>query len=721
MIETKTIKGYFVFQKFRSDNYAIYSFKHFDKSEKNIVVKGNLPHVEKKVLYEVSGVYVEHKSYGLQFEAYSAVPAIPDKKDQLIKYLSGKQFSGIGKKTATQIVDALGVKCINVIKDDKAILETLDFLSEKHKQSLIENISSPLNELEENYQFFIRFGLSYNKIEKINFTYGNKAREVISENPYKLVYDVVGVNFKDAEIIAHNLGDDIDHNYRNEALIYSKVKEYNQSSGCTYIMYDKLYDLLCNTINEFDYVVAFKNLLHNEYLFNDNNRIYTNVQYDAENTIALRLPELLFKRKLNVDIKTVNKYIKKFEGYEHIKLSLLQREAIANFFNHNFSIVTGGPGTGKTTIIKAMVEIFKIIFPNNSIISVAPTGRASKRLRELCNVQSTTLHSLLAFNLEDNSFKKNEKEPLEYDTIIIDEASMIDSTLFSAFLKACNNIKKICIIGDVDQLPSVGPGQVLKDLIDSNAFSVIRLQDIYRQKQGSDIINLANNMRKGFYNPNEKYKEIAIKNIDKTDYYQCIRFIINNAITKGYSFNDIQILAPIYRGICGIDNLNILMQAEFNPPKGQNEIEHNGHKYRINDFILQLKNQPDDNVFNGDIGILVDIEYNNNKSDDYTLIVDYDSNLVEYKKEDMLNITHAFCISIHKSQGSEYPIVILVLSSDARFILNRKLIYTAVTRAKNSLIILTEDDLLEYSIQKVSINRDTNLIDKIYNSINNYK
>ncbi len=717
-MENEIIKGHFQFEKFRSADYAICNFKLYERNEKTIVVVGNIPDVSKDLLYELSGFYTEHKKYGMQFQVNHCQVVMPEDDDMIIKYLSSPQFKGIGKKTAKMIVEALGEDCLNKIREDNSILNSLMFLNDEKKETILENISLDIDEFAQNLEHFSLLGLSYNQINKINFIYGANAIDILSKNPYQLVYDVPGIGFKTANALANQMKDEVEDIKKNEALLVSLVMEKSMNTGSTYISIQEVENYAVKYMDEVSFDLALNAAITNKYLTKVSDDVYHHTQFTSEYYSANYLLNFPVSKLEPVNNDLITHYLNVQQVKLNIEYSELQKVAITNFFTSDFSIITGGPGTGKTTVVKAMVDIFKEIYPNNSITCIAPTGRASKRLKELCEVNATTIHSLLMYNMENNKFTKGEDDPIDFDVLIIDEGSMIDSYLFYNLLKASHKVKKICILGDKDQLPSVAPGQILDDLIASNCFNTTILDNVYRQKEGSDIINLAGKVNKKLELFDEEYNDVRFYNFNQHDALEQIKNIIKLALDKGYTFNDIQVLSPIYRGTLGIDNLNNTLQKEFNKSEPtKKEAKVGMFTFKENDRILQLKNQPDDDVYNGDIGILEEIilpsEAHDNK---LRFVINFDGNYVEYTNETFDRITHAYCMSIHKSQGSEYPIVILVLNDQANHFISKKLIYTAITRAKKSLIIIGDKRNFINICQKEDIKRDTRLVSLLTNT-----
>ena len=417
-----------------------------------------------------------------------------------------------------------------------------------------------------------------------------------------------------------------------------------------------------------------------------------------------------FGEELDIDDLNLNEAIKDNESANGITLDNYQEEAIKTFFNEKMSMIIGGPGSGKTTLIKCLVEIFKEFFVYQNIIVVAPTGRAAKRISEISNVESKTIHSLLRWNKEDNTFTNNINNPILYDCLIIDEFSMVDSSLFASLLKACGYVKKICIIGDDRQLPSIRQGNVLSDLINSNKFKITYLKENHRQKQGSDIISLANdivNNTVDFDSYKNDINFIDIKNVNQND--------IVNIVKQDMGFKPLesfQILSPMYKGTYGIDNLNTVLQNAFNPKRKELKEKKVGLvTFRENDKILELKNRPSDDVYNGDVGILDEID-----EEEKYLLVKYGNVDVFYNFNDLSDITLAYALSVHKAQGSEYSYVYFIFDQSQSHMLYKKLIYTAISRARNKLVLIGNKEVFLRAVNKELINRKTTLINRLNNN-----
>lgn len=670
-----------------SNGYAVISFKLERLNEKNIICTGMLFGLQKDFRYHLIGDYIEHPRYGLQFNVNSYEKCLPTDEDAVIRLLSGPQFVGIGKKSAEQIVAVLGCDALQKIRSDIKSLDEVPGMNEKKKQAISEGLASMDDVLEKTIQFFSTYGIGPRNIMRLNMAYGKEAISKVSENPYRVIYELDGFGFKTADKLAMHLGFDPQDPLRKEAYLVNEVMNYGMQSGDTFIEEELLAIIYHEHIKDDDFQEILQQAIINVHLIKEESRIYHPSQYQSELQIAAYLNQFPCDVLDPYDEKMYIDELNKLQTA--ITYNELQLKAIETFFTHDMMILTGGPGTGKTTVVKALTHLFKKLYPSNQLVCIAPTGRASKRISQLCDVRSSTIHSLLQWNLETNTFGKNAENPLDVDVLIIDEFSMVDNYLFANLCLASINVKKICIIGDVDQLPSVSPGSLLHDLIVSDLCPVVCLEHIYRQKEGSDIVNLAFDIANDSVVFERYQHDLRFFDCDRYQLKEVVLQIVHNAFEKGYDVNDVQVLSAMYRGVSGVDNLNAALQKQFNPfDPHKNEIKHNGITFRENDKILQLKNQPDDDVYNGDIGIIEEIVLPDEYDDKPHIIARFDDIYVDYTRDFFDNITLAYCITIHKSQGSEYPIVIIPLFKEQSIMMQRRLIYTAVTRAKKSLILL---------------------------------
>lgn len=700
MNELSQLQAKFLLTIFRNDQsgYTIARFVSYDANEEDFVATGYFRELKEDVIYELYGEYVDHPRYGMQFQVQSYEKMKPNDASSLVRYFSSSLFPGIGKQTAMNIVEVLGIQAVERIKEDFNVLYQVSSLNEKKVQSILTGIQEH-DEMDDSIMFFTQHGISVKHIMKLEAAYGEGAVAIVKENPYRLIEDIDGIGFKTADKLAKGLSFEEDHPYRIKAAILACVLDMCMSNGDTYVTLEGLLKRVQKEFVGIDVANYVTQLSQERLLIVEEERIYHHTQYDAEKGIANFLYHFPYVEDSSFD-ESLDVEIKQLEELYHIQYETKQQEAMKAFFKKPFSIITGGPGTGKTTIVQGILALCHTFFPNQKVALCAPTGRAAKRLSELSNANAMTLHSLLKWDLESNTFQANEKDPITYDILIVDEFSMVDQWLFYNLVKAARNVSKILLIGDEDQLPSVGPGCILKDLIQSECFSLRRLEKIFRQSEGSDVVTLAHEIREGTCSILQDAKDVAFfpcQNYEVKDY---LLHIVSNAFEKGYEEKDIQVLAPMYGGVAGIDALNNALQKMINPPRDYvKEVRIGYRTYREHDKVLQLKNQPDDGVYNGDIGVIMEIiPHDEDIHHMNRITVDFDGIYVEYTGEQIYNITHAYCISIHKSQGSEYPIVIMPIVKDYRNMLQKRLIYTGVTRAKKSLVLLGEQTVFNHAI-----------------------
>ena len=678
-----------------SNSFTVAKFRLYELSEKDITITGYFPALVKDVLYQLVGEYKEHPRFGMQFIVQSARRILPTDESSVVAYLSSPLFPGIGRRYAQVIVDTLSTNALYILRDDPNALDSVPGTTPKKKQAVRDGLVLP-GDQEEAIRFFTTHGLGIRNIMRLDRIYGAKVLEMIKENPYRLIDEVDGIGFKTADKLALSMGIEMDDVRRIKAAATSSVMEECMRTGDSFVLYERLVNVLQRQLYgiDFDPESTIDACVRDGKLIMEEDRIYHPSQFDSETTIS-RYFDLFPMIPLEpFDPYQLETGINGLQDVKGILYDTSQVEAIRTFFHEPLTILTGGPGTGKTTVVGAMISLFKFLYPHASITCCAPTGRAAKRMSELTGADSSTIHSLLKWDLESNTFGRNEAEPLSIDMIIIDEFSMVDPWLFAQLLKAGTQFKKILIVGDQDQLPPVAPGSTLRDMILCRRFPVIALSHIYRQKEGSDVIELAHRIRQGIADATDFNKDIRWLPCAVHDVKNVVLAVVNEALNKGYGINDIQILAPKYSGIAGIDALNHAMQKMVNPPADfKQELKVGYVTFRVSDKILQLKNQPTDDVYNGDIGILIEIipaAFDENKQN--RIIVDFDGRIVDYTLETFINITLAYCISVHKAQGSEYPIVLLPCVRESANMLSRRLIYTAVTRASKALILIGEPE-----------------------------
>lgn len=728
------IKGNYTHTIYAGDNgfvIGLFKVKETNDEElkdyvnRTITFKGNFDSLNKSEMYYFYGNGVTHPKYGFQYDVLEYERIKPEGKDGIIQFLSSKLFKGVGEKLALKIYNKLGEDALEKILEDKTCLYKIKGL----KQEKADNIYDTLVKYEESHSTIVYLTeLGFNMRDSLNIYnyYLSNTMTVLNHNPYKIVEDIDDISFTKVDELYERLNIDLLDQRRIEACIIYLMKELNFENGDTYALYEEIYERINKYLNMGLDEVLFNTCLEElegdlKIVIEDNKYFITDV-YDAEVNITNKTKYLLSKEKSNY--KKIDNYIEELQDDLNIVYNDDQKKAIKEALINNITIITGGPGTGKTTIIKAIVEIYKKLYgykqdkAKDHILLLAPTGRASKRMMESTHFPAQTIHRFLKWNKDNNEFGVNEYNPDFHHLIIVDEVSMIDNYLMDNLFKGLTNNIKMVLVGDYNQLPSVGPGNILKDLIDSNRIPTINLEYLYRQGKDSYIPVLAREIRENSlsdYTLNrEDYRFVECH---KEDILRNIVDICNMCLKKGYDYRRIQIMAPMYAGVNGIDNLNRVLQNIFNPASNdKKEIKYGDIIYRENDKVLQLVNLPDDNVFNGDIGIIKEIkEANESSSGKKELVIDFDGNIVTYEPKDLINIRHGFIMSIHKAQGSEFELVVLPICSSYRRMLYRKLIYTAITRAKRKLIIIGETKAFEYSVENSMENpRKTDLLNKLY-------
>lgn len=694
----ETISGHVESLIFKNEQsgFGIYRIVLFNSNQKPLTIKGNLATLELEGSYEFHGYYHEDSRFGMQFQVTSFQKMLPQDKEFIVRYLSGPSFPGIGPKTAEAIVQKYGETVLEEVKVNKDFKLSIKGVS-KAKADLIIDTIRHHDPLEDTISFLMAAGLGHKQIIKITQEYGEDSINIIQENPYRLVFEIDGIGFKTADKVAQNLDFDENHPYRIEAYVLDKYENKVYGQGDSYCDYD-LFLKEMGADHDERITEAVESLIDRHELVLDENRLYHVTQYESEVYIADTLSDFQY-HGYDFDVDDFNEKLSQVESSLYISFDEIQRDAIESFLREDITILTGGPGTGKSTLLSGIVTFLQMNMPWLKIVLCAPTGRAAKRLEDLTNVQASTIHSILRWDLDSNKFGVNEENPLEADVVIIDEFSMVDTWLFANLLRASEKVKKFMFVGDRDQLPSVGSGFVLGDLIQSEVFKVIALQHNYRQEAGSEVIDLAVNMNQGVFDISSYHRDVKFFDSRYGSVKDIVLRVVDEALAKGYTLNDIQVLAPMYDGPAGIDNLNHFLQKMCNPEDPyKSELRVGTRIFREGDKILQLKNQPDDFVFNGDIGHLVEVSSKE-------LLVDFDGNFVSYSRADFINITHAYAMSVHKAQGSEYPIVILIAMRDFYRMLSRRLYYTGATRSSKSLILVGQEEAFRRAVENHSESR----------------
>lgn len=689
---------------------------------------------------ELEGEYTTHAIYGEQFKVTNYKITIPDDVTSMQRYLASGAIKGIGEALAAKIIKKFGEDTFRIIEDEPERLAEIKGISQRKAIDISIQMSEK-REMRDAIIFLQQYGISNNLAVKIFEQYGTRIYAILKENPYQLAEDIAGIGFHTADEIAEKIGIKVDSDYRiRSGLLYALSQA--AADGNSYLPRTLLVQKASELLGvEQDITDAqIDNLLMAQKLvIKGQDQVYASSFYYVEQSCAVMLHDLNVKSQDTDpgEEQRLRDQILELERKKNIELDELQREAVLKSISNGIVIITGGPGTGKTTTINAIIAYYAA--QGLDIMLAAPTGRAAKRMTEATGYEARTIHRLLEVNggmSDDNDrglvrFEKNAENPLEADAIIIDEMSMVDMHLFHALLKAIVPGMHLILVGDSSQLPSVGPGQVLHDLIASGKFSTIVLQKIFRQAEESDIVMNAHRIHRGEpIKMDNKSKDFFFLERNNSDViYKHMVQLVRDKL-PGYvnaSTYDIQVLTPMKKGPLGAETLNTILQSYLNPASDDKKEHTYGDKlFRVGDKVMQIKNNYQAEwevegkfgvvidhgmgIFNGDMGIIVEI---NDHAQE--LVVEYDEHRkVRYSYTMLDDLELAYAITIHKSQGSEYPAVVMPLLGGPRMLLNRNLLYTAVTRAKGSVVILGSRDTVNTMIQnEEQLHRYTGLTDRI--------
>ena len=707
----------------------------FDDFE--IIVTGTMADVIEGEEYTFWGQIVQHSKYGEQLQITRYERAKPTSKG-LVKYFSSSHFKGIGLKTAQKIVELYGENTIDEILEHPEKLETISGLSSKSREAFVSTLRLNYG-TEMVLAKLANYGIPNKLAIQIQDTYKEETIDIVENYPYQLVEDIKGLGFTIADQLAQELGIESQAPERFRAGLVHSLLNACMESGDTYVeakdLLEKTLTLLESSrpveLEPSQLAQELSNLIEEEKVQQVDTKIFDNSLFFAEEGIHNHLIRILEKEDPNKhEIKTIQEHIATVEKELGIQYDAIQKKAICDAIQNKVFILTGGPGTGKTTVINGIIGVYALLEgldlrkkSSLPILLAAPTGRAARRMNELTGLPSATIHRHLGMTGDDDT--SHLEDYLDADFIIVDEFSMVDTWLANQLFSNISSNSKILIVGDSDQLPSVSPGQVLADLLQIPCIPQTRLERIYRQSEESTIVTLASQIRQGILpadftqkKADRSYFEIASSHIPAT-----IEKILDAAIRSGIPARDIQVLAPMYRGTAGIDAINQLMQELLNPlQKGQISFEASQFHYRTGDKVIHLVNDAEVNVFNGDLGYITDLipgKYTESKQDE--IIIDFDDNEVSYPRNEWYKIRLAYAMSIHKSQGSEFPVVILPITSASKRMLERNLIYTAITRAKSKLILLGELQAFDYAIKHIGTARKTYLIERFSDLTKSYE
>ena len=662
---------------------------------KTVTITGTFLDINTEETFILYGMPTRHERFGFQYQVSSYEKEKISSEDALVEFLSSSLIKGCGEKSAEKIVEILGMDAINKIKCDEHALDVVPGISDVKKKAIRSSLLE-YSDADDSLLKLKELGFSIPEATKIYKKYGPSTKYIMESNLYVLT-EIMDFNKIDVIFKSHH--EEMDP-VRLKACVIEAMKRISNNHGDTYYLVEEIKDALQKEFHLLLDEITFESII---YSLEEENKIvveqdlyYLTEYYEAEANITNALYAL---HASNVTpFWGFDQELARLEEENHVQYNEDQRNAIKKALENKITIISGGPGTGKTTIINAIVKLyikmhdFSPMEVLQNIALLAPTGRASKKMSSSTGLPAMTIHRFLKWNKDTGNFGVNEYHKAQENLIIVDEMSMIDVALFDALLKGIKSNVQLIMVGDTHQLPSVGPGLVLNDLIESDLFTFCPLEKIYRQSENSYIPYLALEI---------KNKDLAEDFISQKDDYnflsvegkyikEMIGKICMMSKKKGLTEEDIQILAPMYKGENGIDNLNVLLQELFNPPSSKKEeLRYGEIIYRENDKVLQLQNNPDNNVFNGDIGYIRKIIPKSGKNKEQ-IMIDFEGVKVEYTKEDLSQIKHAYAITIHKSQGSEFAHVILPITRNYYKMLYNKLIYTGVSRAKKSLVIIGE-------------------------------
>lgn len=727
---------------FKSEDTGYVVAKITANKEVNTIV-GTMPLIKEGQQIEVKGEWIKHKQFGRQFNVEEYKEVLPTSTKEIEKYLSTGIIHGIGPVTAKKIVKAFGEETLNILDNNIERLKEVEGIGKK-KYNIIYQSYLETRELKDIIMFFQKHGVTINQCLKIYKKFGGDAQNIVSENPYILSDEISGIGFLTSDRIAKSLGIEPISDFRIQSGIKYVLNSFS-GLGNTYMPKDKLINEAQRVLSvdkELIEVNIYNSVLEGKIKIekiNEIEAVYSLPYYFCELGVTNKIITLSIEnfQTINSDITFE---ISSFERKNNIVFADSQKEAILGAFENGIEIITGGPGTGKTTIIKCIIEIYE----NNGmkVLLAAPTGRAAKRMTESTGREAKTIHRLLEMGVSDNEnsfFGRGEGEPLEGDVIIVDEASMIDIMLMNSLLKAIKLGTRLIIVGDADQLPSVGPGNVLRDLIDSEFIKVVRLKDIFRQGKESMIITNAHRINNGeLPYLNKKGGDFFFDNRESNEeILETILDLVNRRLplfnSKCSKIRDFQVLSPTRKGILGVDNLNNELQSILNPPsKDKKERKFKDSVFREGDKVMQTKNNYSlkwnringygDNegvgIFNGDMGFIESISEENRT---VTVVFD-DERRIVYDNLYVEELELAYAITIHKSQGSEFKVIITPAFMGSAFLMNRNILYTGITRAKELVVVVGNQRALKYMVDNTnSMERYSSLKERILDIISDDK
>ena len=709
------IKGHYqrsIYQNSNGYHIGLFKVKETNSEEltpfldKTITFTGYFHELNDIDTYLFFGKMVEHPKYGTQFNVTSYERCKPEEKDAIVEFLTSGLFKGIGEKKAKSIVDVLGKDTLSIILEHPDNLILIPGITKKN----IDILHNKLKEYESSYEtvlYLSNLGFSTKDSMLVYNYYKDRVKEIIHDDIYQLEYSIYELSFKKIDSIALKNGVLKDSFIRIKAAILYIMEEVSNAYGHSYFFYDEIFGylprVLLTSISESSYQEAMNSLIMDMKVIQKDEKYYLKDMYEAECLIVKRFRLLAHKEE--EEFPNLEEHFSEMEDIFGISYNEIQKQAILESVKKNFLVITGGPGTGKTTIMKGIIELYKDVHKlsyeklADQVALLAPTGRAAKRMSESTLMPASTIHSFLKWQKDSNKFQVNEYHKSKVNLVIIDEASMIDTLLMASLLRGISANCKIIMVGDSYQLPSVGPGQLLHDVIASGKLPVIELKELYRQGKDSNILTLAYDIRNGCVEDDVFNQDEDLTFIECQDDQVVSNLMDVSSTFKDLSYKKFQILAPMYKGRYGIDIINNQLQTIFNPKDAsKKEVVVGDVIFREGDKVIELTNMPEENIFNGDIGIISQIITSPAKK----IIVDFDGNEVTFTAANFNKFRLAYAISIHKSQGSEFDVVVMPLVQGYRKMLYRKLVYTGITRSKKMLYLIGDKKALKQAVSNTS-------------------
>ncbi len=675
-----------------------------------VTVVGNLAAVNVGAAIRLKGDWRHDSKYGRQFSVVDYRETVPATVAGMEKYLGSGMIKGIGPVYAKRIVARFKEDTLKIIEEQPDSLIDVEGIGQR-RVDMIKKAWQEQKEIKNVMLFLQSNGVSTAYAVKIYKTYGNESINIVKTNPYRLADDIWGIGFKTADKIARQLGFDSNSLERCRSGLLYVLNELSNDGHC-YALRDQLLEA-AGSILELERPIIDgtidKMLEEKSVIADEGDAVYLPAFYHSEQGAARRMRQILAEES-SYKAADIYQHLKDIQEEHGIQYDDIQIEAVKTAAASKLMVLTGGPGTGKTTTTLAIIKVFQKL--NAKVLLAAPTGRAAKRMAETTGLEAKTIHRLLEYKLPEG-YKKNEENPLECDVLIIDETSMVDIMLFYNLLKAVSNGTVLVLVGDVDQLPSVGAGNVLKDIIESETVNVVRLTRIFRQAQGSAIVTNAHRINRGD-TPNLKGGKNSdfffIEEEEPQKVVETITELCSKRLPNYYKVdpvNDLQVLCPMQKGETGALNLNIILQEALNPAEAS--IKYGGTVYRLNDKVMQIKNNYDKNVFNGDIGSITSID-----AEDRMLSICFDGVNVEYDATELDEVVLAYATTVHKSQGSEYKIVVAPVTMQHYMMLQRNLLYTCVTRAKKVLVLVGSKKAIGIAVSNNRMQkRNTMLVERL--------